>query len=913
MPIKIDLRYLILILVCLATKTGESANYYFSSTKGNDYRTSIEAQNRLTPWQTITKLNAVMRILQPGDSVLFKRGEVFYGALVITKSGNATLPLVFADYGTGDKPEISGLTKLSNWTNMSHGLWEADVPTGDAEVNNLLINNCSQQMGRYPNITEANRGYLKIESHFSNKQITDNQLSASPDWTGADVVIRKNHWIIDKALISRHSGNTLSYKNTTNYIPKDNWGYFIQNHPLTLDAFGEWYYNPQTKKMLLFAGTINPLDLNIVASTVATLVTVVNQKYISFENLVFKGSNTLAVNLSNSRDISITNSDILFSGINGISATRCSNLLFENNVISNTKNNALNWYCNSSIVRNNSILNTGLIPGAGQNGDDTYQAVIIKGNSNKVDYNTIDSTGYTAIRFEGDSALIKNNVVSNFLLTKDDGGGIYTWNGYAQAVIPKVSQVIGNIVMNSKGSPEGTDMDYSPVFGIYMDGNSSNVEIEGNTVANIKDGGIFLNIAHEIKVTNNTFYNNGVQFSVVYGNSLQGINKNLIFKNNILFSKKSDQRIFNLQTSEPDVNNFGEFDDNYYCRPANEDLSLGFNNNSYKLSQWQKVYLKDQNSKTAPVQIPDYSITYLSGNNLYSNGKFNENINRVTTWSPENNCSATWEKKGKMDKGSLKFAFSSFSGKTNRSLLIINVGTITAGKKYILRFSLRGEAKDNKCIGTNLRQSLEPYGNLTPFQNCNLSNSRTENELIFSPTVSEGNASIQFEIEEADSTLWLDNVELFEVNVAYTNPDDFIRFEYNATQQPKVIELTDIWVDVKNNSSSGSVTLQPFTSIILMKKETEEEPAKSSFKPTNEFTVFPNPARGTVTVQMDSPSPDKVQMVLLNLLGQRILTDELPADTISRSFNIESLCPGVYVLAVYGRSVVTKTQLKVSR
>ncbi|MEJ7684845.1 MAG: hypothetical protein WKG06_44765 [Segetibacter sp.] len=60
-----------------------AATYYFSTSSGNDSRTSTQAKNPSTPWKTISKLNSFFSSLQPGDSVLFKRGETFYGSVTI--------------------------------------------------------------------------------------------------------------------------------------------------------------------------------------------------------------------------------------------------------------------------------------------------------------------------------------------------------------------------------------------------------------------------------------------------------------------------------------------------------------------------------------------------------------------------------------------------------------------------------------------------------------------------------------------------------------------------------------------------------------------------------------------------------------------------------------------------------------
>jgi hypothetical protein len=84
-------------------------NYYFSSSTGDDNRSSSEAQNPSTPWKTLQKLNSFLSNLNAGDYVYFKRGDVFNGSIVVTKSGSTGMPITFTAYGNGSKPIISGL------------------------------------------------------------------------------------------------------------------------------------------------------------------------------------------------------------------------------------------------------------------------------------------------------------------------------------------------------------------------------------------------------------------------------------------------------------------------------------------------------------------------------------------------------------------------------------------------------------------------------------------------------------------------------------------------------------------------------------------------------------------------------------------------------------------------------------
>lgn len=923
--------YLLLVAIAIIFRV-KAANYYFSSSAGDDTRTPIQAQNMLTPWKTLTKLNSFISSLQPGDSVLFKRGDVFYGSIVITKSGTLSAAISFSSYGSGAKPVINGLTTVSGWVNKGLNIWEADCPSCGATVTKLIINDSSFAMGRYPNTTDPNKGYLTFEANGP-LQITDNELSGTPNWTGGETVIRSSRWTLDRCPITSHTGTTINYPLRagsatlgTAYALTNGFGYFIQNHPLTLDKYGEWYYNPGTKKILLYTNTSNPSALTIEASTQSNLVSCSNQNYIRFDNLAFRGSNSNSINISNSNFFSIANCDVRFAGYNAINASGLSHFDFKNNTVRNTNNSALEIASsNYSTIKNNTLINTGLDPGQGGSGVGKYTGIGITGNNNNLEYNNIYNTGYIPLNFQGDTVLVKNNFINNYTLVIDDGGGIYTWNGCPSSIsgiygtIHRNRKIIGNIVLNGIAAPQGTDnLNYSPAEGIYMDDNTNNVEIVGNTVANCARSGIFLHNSHEIMIAKNTSFNSSLSQLNLEANGT--CTTDTIINNkinaNMLFSKNNSQLVSKLfADSTNDINIFGSFDSNYYCRPLNEEFIIqcqnAISNNNYNLSQWQTAYSKDVNSQKTPIQIPQYTVNNLIGNNKYVNGNFNTTINGLYCWSPESNCSTVWDNTGTLDGGSLKFSFSSVSGKANRSLLIIGVGNIDASKKYILKFSLKG-TKNNQSIGTNLRQSLSPYSNLTAFQNCILTKTRTENQFLFSPTATESNASMQFEIDEADSTLWIDNIELYEANVTLTNPDDYIRFEYNATQLPKTITLSDSYIDVKNNPYSGSLTLQPFTSIILLKK----------FPPTSinylqrsnyDFLVYPNPVSEFIMIELANPAQEDCRIELINMLGQKILVENLQTGTFSRQINTASVPTGVYTLLLSNNNNVVIKKVMVTR
>src|SRR3954447_3553683 len=133
------LRNLFAILTLMLGIKAHATNYYFSSSLGDDSRTTSQAQNPSTPWKSLEKLNSWFPNLQPGDSVLFKCGDTFYGSIITTKSGTSSSPIVLSSYGTGYKPTISGFTTVSGWSSLGNGIYESStLPTGTA-INMVTI------------------------------------------------------------------------------------------------------------------------------------------------------------------------------------------------------------------------------------------------------------------------------------------------------------------------------------------------------------------------------------------------------------------------------------------------------------------------------------------------------------------------------------------------------------------------------------------------------------------------------------------------------------------------------------------------------------------------------------------------------------------------------------------------------
>ncbi|MCX3264021.1 right-handed parallel beta-helix repeat-containing protein [Pedobacter agri] len=810
--------------------------YYFSSVSGDDRRSAVEAQNPNTPWKSIEKLNVFFPSLKAGDAVMFKRGETFYGSIIVNGHGSAGNPIIFSAFGVGNNPIITAFVTLTEWQPVGNGVYESQNNLLGSNVNVLVLNNQAQEMGRYPNASATNKGWLTIKSH-NNNSITDPNNTSGINWKGAEIVIRKNHWIIDRHIISNQSGNTITYiqTNDTHYYPTDGYGYFIQNDLRTLDAMGEWYYNPATKKMYIYFGTNLPSSFVVQASTIDNIVYANKANgqnaYLTFENLTFNGANAHAFSLSYGSNIVIRNCNLESSGNSAISAYQSTYTTVEKCIIKGAQNNGvyLNEKCHNSKVSNNTISNTMNFPGLGQNGDHKGLGVYVGGDNMLVEYNNVLNTGYTGIYFAGESITVKNNLVDNFCLLKDDGSGIYTFTGSANTKYSN-RKVIGNIILNGIGAREGSDVAIdsksAPAKGFYADDNATGILLESNTISKISDHGIFIHNGRDINLRANTVFNNTVQLALAHDELGEAIT-NVSSTENIFFSKTSDQLIGKFSNKDADIAGMGKFDNNFYVRPFDQGniiqteqfaQSSSYTSKLYDLESWKYSFKQDGATSPSPVILPQFKLNNYVGGNKLENGNFDTNANGVMFYASSGSPTSGWDNTNKLGSGgSLKLTSPS------PSFLLINFGAVDVSKKYILRFKVVGNKEVN--ISAFIRQFNSPHAEISSVSTVKVLTTSKTYECLFSFPKTEANACITFSSQNNDFTYWLDNIEFYEASVTNHNPDDYILFEYNATPTTKSVNLSGSYIDHKNRVYSGSVSIPSYSSIVLIKTSPTSTPS----------------------------------------------------------------------------------------
>ncbi|MBL0357455.1 MAG: right-handed parallel beta-helix repeat-containing protein [Chitinophagaceae bacterium] len=819
------------------------SNYYISNI-GNDNNSGLSAQ---LAWQTIDKLNHEFSNILPGDTIFFKRGESFYGSVKVIRSGTPDSSIVFTAYGEGADPVITGFTTIAGWEQKETGIWQAAAPGVMANCNLVTLDGVVQQIGRYPNASAPDGGYLRYESFNVNKSISDNALNNATNWTGAEVVIRKNHWTAERCRVIKQEGNTIIYTYAhagvnpllaPNLYPGINGnGYFFQKDARTLDQHGEWFFDSINNRLLMFLADTNAAAHSIKASTVDTLVSTGSRSFLKFINLAFEGANMSAIFNRQGGNISIRHCSFNNIGVKAIHCWDTENVLIEYVGISNVLSNAIqvrSGQKDNVTVSNCVIKNTGPFIGMGSFFDDRdYKAIAVMAKNNVlIENNIVDSSGLTAIQFQGNNVTVRHNYVNFYCYNLDDGGGIYTYVDASREKpgTPFLARSIKeNIILNGKGAPQGS-VNAGKAEGIYLDGGSMNVEVIGNSIGYVNDKALAFNNPSNITVSNNTCFNNGIGWSASRKNSWQPFG-NLDIKNNIFYSLYDHQTQVNFLyagLNVPDelsiweaIKLTGDIDNNYY----NTVNPFGFNYtfspvegkafvypSPLTLEHWQDYTAQDVHSKRPVKIIPRYTFQQKLSSNLVKNGEFTKDLNSVNIYGSD--TKGKWDHSGVITgDGSLRVETDE-AAPGHYALVHGELGSLTAGKKYLFRFNTVGNS-DCGMVRAYIRKTLAPDEMLTPVQLHPFGSTKKQHEFLLEPTVS-ANASYVIEIEKNACTTYLDDIELHEANATTLRPRDWVRFEFNATNAAVEIPLEKNYVGVDGAAYSGTLTLQPFSSKILI-------------------------------------------------------------------------------------------------
>ena len=825
------MKKLLLLGLCITYAALAHATTYYVSYRGQDRHSGTSPDQA---WRTLEKVNAMMKSFQPGDAILFRRGDRFAGQLVITASGAAGQPITFGAYGSGDRPIINGFQRLTRWTAVGNRIWKADYDSPHGRVYNLVINHQFQSIGRYPNIDEAHGGYLPISGGNGRSQLISEELQGG-SWTGGDAVVRSRRWILDRVPIVHHQDIRLTLAHSTTYDAINGFGFFIVNHRNTLDREGEWAYH-HAERTLYLRSQRDPNTRAILTAHVAELIRMHWVQYINVQHLDLWGAAKDALVISYSKHITVSNCRFYGSGQNGATVKYSERTFLLNNQFEHTNNNGIQVAQGKfTEIGSNTFMQTGMVPGMGASGNHAYCAIRGKSQHFNVHHNRIDQVGYNGITFVGDYINIQYNHVTNFCQLKDDGAGIYAGNHEPHPY--RLIQIKNNIVGNEEAPPValgwGTNLSHlAHVNGIYLDNHVNGANIENNTVYGCQNYGIYFHNVYNNLLKNNTLYNNWRALGMSHdtrGVDTKGVDapiRDNILQNNVLFARQASQELLHFRSIKEDYFEFGTIDQNYYYSPLKYERVVratdrNYRSQLYSITQWQKASPYDQRSLVGTERWPTHVINRYLSDNLLPNATFTENVRGWQGWSQDGD-GAIHHTKEAIDGGSLTMAFATKGAGSYLSVSTNSgIGRLRQGEQFMLRYSLQSDG-EGATLDTKLVNKGGPYRVLSNIHYIAADMKRQEIEQFFAVEHTAQEGKLNISLPKNDHPVHLDNVSLRKVATQPVDYQQYVQFLTNPSRRRISRSLPGgRWKSARGQAFRGSVKLEPFQSMILLRDEDE--------------------------------------------------------------------------------------------
>lgn len=824
---------LIILLICAQAVYAVAATYYVSAT-GSDSNTGTST---LAPWKTITKVNSIN--FQPGEIILFKRGDIFRGELA-AKPGSVGTPVTYGAYGTGKHPVISGATQISSsgWALYQGNIY---VKTGvymrahtEGESPNLFVNGKVLLPARFP-IYPTTRYAQSVDGIFPNSHccekswsFTDTSLgnifTNSSDLIGGLVTAHGDFGIATREIKSYSPATGKVTMDTMHYTGfMTGKKYSLSSKLIFLDSKGEWYYDYAAKKLYVrlpndAAPTAND---TIEFSNYYHGINAWQVENIIVKDLEFRYQQISGVFLIRS-DNSIVQNCKFYGSKHGVlgwgnASNSIKNVQIKNNTFENTLRTGINIKSNAEQVSiNDNTFNViGKYNGLAHSGNpdqwndygngDYGIGIQLLGKDCYIQRNRIDSTGRAALTHIGNNVIAKYNVMDNSCLNYLDCGAIYV--GATDTFQNGVTTHEQNIIRNSRAR------------GIYNDFNDNDI-IKNNTVVNCATQGMSAVNAKNCTYNGNTVYGTGeIALRQVRKSTGQLNNK---IKNNIFFGLNHTQYnlLWNNEVSGPEDNSV--IDSNKYWNPYSYFPVIKYKDDAsvfeiwYDLKSWKDLsgWTKDDHSKKEFVfmNIP-YRINSLTGTEKVVNGNFSSS---GSNWTTGGSMTASYPTTIYGMSG--RCAQIEYNGNYEGGKLYQSGISVSYNKYYKVTFTLKSSAS---IAGKRVQVSILQNGNAVYQRHFKADTVAQTYTCVFKAPSSQV-CTLEYWVSGTPATgeyHYIDNVSIIEANVQYLDPGYkfpiFIN-DSSVTKNFNIAPYTYLTLD-SSAITSGNISIPAYSSRILVR------------------------------------------------------------------------------------------------
>ncbi len=157
----------------------------------------------------------------------------------------------------------------------------------------------------------------------------------------------------------------------------------------------------------------------------------------------------------------------------------------------------------------------------------------------------------------------------------------------------------------------------------------------------------------------------------------------------------------------------------------------------------------------------------------------------------------------------------------------------------------------------------------------------------------------QFINHFTDRRYWLDNVSLERVQVTPVDPSERFMLVYNEFTSSQEFVLNGCWSDVNGELYTGSITVAPFSSVVLQKEPDTSCALTTGVDELNGASMlaslYPNPVRAGHQVHLSEALPASAKATLIDMTGRAVQESSLLAGATNIALG-EHVGPGAYVL-----------------
>jgi parallel beta-helix repeat protein len=529
----------LMFILMMQVQTLSAATYYIDATNGDDYNPGTLEEPWKTSWRTNWMNHAIH--LEPGDTVLFKRGETWNEVIWVTTKGTLENPITYGAYGDENDPlpifdgTFAGTVE---WQHVEGNIYKTETQTwqqnkGPRDPGIIIYDGAAKPsiatlaIDTSTPVTAVRVGAVLLQrgGGYCNLWVTsvdevNNTVSGISFFRNPT-----HHWVGGARIEVRQLGAGDIEEKFDLQLPETGG---LSVSLSSLQQSGQWYWDAAEQALYLYSET-DPATFPVEVGRLKYGIQTNQMEHIKFQDLTLRGFTDAGAYFSMSQGMSLDNIHVSQIGASG----HKTGILFSNTHDSIVKNSVVD-----------SVLVNGICVYAMSPDYQVYHS-----KNNHIENNTITGTGSAGIMLNTDfmmqavnvaNTTVTGNIIEDANALSYDAAGIYLLN------VGNGNQLVGNTIRNG-----GSNMLRSG--GIMVDGGVKPIIISGNTIENNSLGGIAVS-GEGHQITNNMLHYNGVpsweSAQIVFFSAMANATGCTVTGNSM--KAGADQMLFMVLNGKPD-------------------------------------------------------------------------------------------------------------------------------------------------------------------------------------------------------------------------------------------------------------------------------------------------------------------------------------------------------------------------